>query len=291
MTRIFSVPLSMLLLAGAVAGQSQGSLAPGDSSTATTTTIHREDYDPLLDLPPLPQNTVTLVGGTVTNLDAVMNRMVVRPFGSKRPLTVCFDTRTNFFRDGAPISYRDIRQGQRVYLDTMLNGSKVFAKQIWIQTVVESGTARGQILDFDTRHQMLLVRDELSNRPVRLHLTRATVVRNGVQQASNADLVEGALVSFSFGPQQELREVDVVAKPGTTYTFVGQITYVDLSRKLIAIKGTDQNRYDISIEAIPVSIAHQLHEGMEATLSAVFESRGYAAQTIELANPSPAKPK
>src|SRR6266536_2335309 len=75
-----------LVLCGlAVVGKAQnqpGASTPQASSSASNTTpaAHRENYDPLLDLPPLPRGQVTLVGGTVVNLDAVMNRMVVEPF-------------------------------------------------------------------------------------------------------------------------------------------------------------------------------------------------------------------
>src|SRR5215472_13201867 len=101
---------------------------------------HGAEYDPLLDPPPLPHNQVTLIGGTVASLDEVMNRMQLHPFGSREKMEVRFDTRTKFYQDGKPISYRMIKQGQRVYLDTMLNGSEVFAKSIWIQSTPESGT-------------------------------------------------------------------------------------------------------------------------------------------------------
>lgn len=254
------------------------------SKNTTTTAAERENYDPLLDLPPLPHNTVTLIGGTVTSLDEIMNRMVVQPFGSKQKMNVAFDTRTHFFRDGHPISYRDIRQGQRVYLDTMLNGSKVFAKQIWIQTAVESGVGRGQIVDFDSSRGMLTVRDELSSQALKMRVTPSTIIRHGKQQASTADLVEGALVALQFGPQRELQQITVLAKPGTTFTFAGQITYLDLSRKVIAVmNGSDRNRYDISIDAIAPSIIRQLHEGMDVSVSAVFDGNQYAARQIEFA--------
>jgi hypothetical protein len=248
----------------------------------TTTAAERENYDPLLDLPPLPHNTVTLIGGTVTSLDEVMNRMQVQPFGSNRKMTVAFDTRTHFFRDGQPISYRDIRQGQRIYLDTMLNGSKVFAKQIWIQTSVESGVGRGQIIDFDAARGVLTVRDELSNQPLKMRITSSTVIRKGEQQGSATDLMEGALVGLRFGPQRELQQITVLAKPGSSFTFAGRITYLDLSRKLIAIDNrSDRNKYDISIDAIAPSIVRQLHEGMDVNVSAVFDGNQYAARQIE----------
>lgn len=248
----------------------------------------RPDYDPLLDLPPLPHKPVTLIGGTVARLDEVMNRMTVNPFSSNQKMEVRFDTRTKFYRDGNPISYREIKQGQRVYLDTMLNGDKIFAKSIWIQSAAVSGVGRGQIVDFDSQRGRLTVRDELSNQPVKMNITSATVIRRGNQKASTSDLIRGSLVSLTFGPQRQLQQVVLLATPGNTFTFAGRVTFLDLSQKLISVDNrSDRTRYDISMNAIPPSILRQLHEGQDVTISAVFDGSKYAARRVDLPNPNP----
>jgi hypothetical protein len=247
----------------------------------------RESYDPLLDLPPLPNHQVTLIGGTVSGLDEVMNRMIFQPFGEKRKMNVAFDTRTHFYRDGQPITYREIKQGQRVYLDTMLNGSKVFAKSIWIQSVADSGVGRGQIVEFDAQRNTLTVRDELSSESIKMRLTPSTVIRSPERTSSTADLVPGALVSLSFGPQQELREVMLSAKPGSTFTFAGRVSYLDMSRKIIAVDNqSDKLKYDISIDAIAPNILRQLHEGDNIAVMAVFDGSRYDARRIDLPSSS-----
>jgi cold shock CspA family protein len=252
------------------------------TSATPSPAARRENRDPLLDLPELPNNKVTLIGGTVKSLDEIMNKLIVVPFGSKQKMLVAFDTRTDFFQDGKPISYKSIREGQRVYLDTMLNGSTVFAKKIWIQSTADSGIGRGQVVDYDPGRKILTVRDELSNQPVKMQLTSSTVMKKGDANATAADLVPGTLVSMSFGPQRELREVTLLAKPGTTFVFAGRITYLDLSRKLIAIDNkSDNKKYDVSVDAVAPSVLRQLHEGSEVNVSAVFDGRGYTARSIE----------
>jgi len=284
--------LTLIALAGAVsfpvmaqdhsAVTSRETAVPAAANNASPA-ARRENRDPLLDLPELPRGKVTLIGGTVTRLDEIMNVMVVQPFGSKQKMKVAFDTRTGFFQDGKSISYKDIREGQRIYLDTMLNGSTVFAKKIWIQTSAENGIGRGQIVDYDPEHQTLTVRDELSNQPIKMRMTPNTVLKKDQERATASELVPGALVSLSFGPQQELREVALLAKPGSTFVFAGRITYLDLSRKIIAIDNrTDRTKYDVSIEAIAPSVLRQLHEGEDVTVSAVFDGSRYAARNVEL---------
>jgi hypothetical protein len=265
-------------------GWAQSQSAPNSQPPGTrpaSAAAERENYDPLLDLPPLPHNEVTLIGGTVVRLDEIMNRMVVQPFGGKQKMNVAFDTRTHFYQDGKAITEREIKQGQRIYLDTMLNGNKVFAKTIWIQTAVESGVGQGQIIDFDDGKQVLTVRDELSSQPLKMRLSSGVVIRKGEQPASKSDLVQGALVALTFGPQREVQQVTVLATPGTAFTFSGRVTYVDMSRKMIAIDNrSDRKKYDVSVNAIPQSVLRQVREGSEISLSAVFDGNQYDARSL-----------
>jgi hypothetical protein len=262
-------------------------VSPRDTTAPATANspspaARRENRDPLLDLPELPKGRVTLIGGTVKSIDEIMNKMTVQPFGSKQKMRVAFDTRTDFFQDGKPISYKTIHEGERVYLDTMLNGSTVFAKKIWIQTNAESGISRGQVVEYNPRQQSLTVRDELSNQPIKMHLTPATVMKKGDGSASGTDLVPGTLVSLSFGPQQEVRELTLLAKPGSTFVFAGRVSYVDMSRKLIAIDNrSDNKKYDVSVAAIAPSVLRQLREGAEVSVSTVFDGNRYDARSLE----------
>jgi len=268
-----------------VLAQQQTPLRSGSGAADAGTPIRHRDRDPLLDLPELPKNRVTLIGGTVRSLDEVMNRMVVQPFGGKQKIEVAFDSRTRFFRDGKPITQRDIQQAQRVYVDTMLNGSRVFAKAIWIQTQVEQGVSRGQITDLNLDHKTLTIRDELSQQPVRFQLASGTVIRKEGKLGTTADLREGALVALNFSPGRELSEVTVLATPGSSFSFAGRITYLDLSRRLIAIANqTDGKTYDIYMDAIAQSIMRQLREGQNVTVSAVFDGSRYSARQVQVAS-------
>jgi len=258
-----------------------GPAAP--AAEGTTPRRHSEDHDPLLDLPPLQHRPVTLIGGVVVSMDEVMNRMVLQPFGTKQRMRVHFDTRTHFYVDGKESTEREVKQGQRVYLDSMLNGDRVFAKGIWIRTSADSGVGRGQIIDFDAGRKTVTVRDELSNQPIKMQLTPSTTVRKGTQQGSEGDLVQGALVSMEFGAQKELRSINVLATPGTAFYFAGRVTYVDLSQKLIAIDNqSDGKKYDVSAEAIAPSILRQVREGQQVAVSAVFDGERYAARSLNV---------
>jgi Domain of unknown function (DUF5666) len=274
--------LILLGLAVCLNAQSQSSgTANRPSSPASPV-----QYDPLLDPPPLPHRSVTLIGGTVTKLDPVMNQLTIRPFGENKKMRIAFDTRTQIYADAKPASESALQKGQRVYVDTMLNGTAVFAKSIQIDAGGGAGSGRGQIIAYEPG--TLTVRDELSEQATRFRLSPNTVVRSGGETRSTADLVPGSLVSLTFGTQQNenvVREVSLLAKPGSVFSFFGPITYVDLSRKLVALDNRDDDKnYEIHLTAIPRSMMQDLHEGTLVGISAVFDGSQYVARDVSFGN-------
>jgi hypothetical protein len=113
------------------------------------------------------------------------------------------------------------------------------------------------------------------------------VIHSSSEKPSVADLKPGSLVSIAFAPQQgrtgAASEISVLAQPGSVYTFLGKITYIDLSRKFVAIANqTDSKTYDINVEAVPLSILRQLYEGIEVGVTAVFDGMHYSDRSLEV---------
>ena len=223
-SNLLSIPL-VVALSGLLNAQGQSTTPPSTSLSDVVPGLSAPSnqaplgHDPLLDPPTLPRKRVTLIGGTITKLNSVQDQMTIRPFGNGKQMHVVFDTRTTFLRNGITAQQRDLHQGDRVYLDTMLNGTQIFAKTIWIQSEAPTGDGRGQVVDYDTRAGLLTVRDELSQQPVRFRLTPTTTVKDGTQTKPPSELAPGTLVSLTFGPQQDrygtIREISVLARPGT----------------------------------------------------------------------------
>ncbi len=246
-----------------------------------------EDYDPLLDPPPLPHSTITLIGGTVTAVDEIQNRITVKPFGGKQRLHLNFDIRTHIFRNGIATTGRDLKPGDRIYLDTMLDGSKVFAKSIWIRNSAGSGNGRGQIVRYDPHASTLTLRDDVSAEPVNFRLDSGTVIRGGNGTGSVADLKSGSLVAVTFDPQQGrsgvIREISILAEPGSAFTFMGKVTFIDLSQRLIALANqSDEKDYQIYFDALPAADMQGLREGSRASISAIFDGSRYVAQKVDI---------
>ena len=247
----------------------------------------RSGSDPVLDLPPLPDAKLTVIGGTVAKLDRVRDRLVLRPFGSKDEMKVAFDLRTKITQNGQSATIKDIKPGSRVYADTMLHGEQIFARNIRIEGQAGQGDARGQVLAYDGRTGVLSLREHVSPEPVRLKVTPNTQVEISKKSASIAGLRPGALVVINFAPGAaglgEAQRIQVLANPGESFKFVGKITFVDMRSKRFAIANqSDSETYDITLGPVASQVARSLREGQTAVVSAVFNGQTYEAHEIEI---------
>ncbi len=309
------VPLTLgLVLAGAAAQQSQlsnqqQSIAEQEPSAEqqaaadepVTTGILpaaprgqavKNEPDPLLEVPPMPQGKVSLVGGTVDKIDRVRERLVVHAFRGPK-IRVAFDERTHIYRDGVETTMLGIHKGDRIYVDTMLDKDGVFARNIRVETEGSVVDARGQVISYDPRSGSMTLRDELSAQAVSFGVNANTrVIRSpggsvgmADQAGSNSDLQPGALVTVQFvtgkGEHGQAREIKVLASPGMAFTFAGKVTHLDLSHGLLAVHNdTDSRTYDI---VFPRQMAAaDLGIGSDVRVDAVFNGKGYTARTIQM---------
>jgi hypothetical protein len=268
-------------------GVPSASPSQADPSRAESAQREREGRDPLFDLPPLPKDSrVSLIGGRIVSIDRVLDRIELQPFGGKKT-ELAFDVRTQFLRDGAKIAPKDIRAGDRVYADTMLdNNRRVFAKTIRVVTKLrDNDRGHGQVVSYEPGTGKLIMRDELLSRPLTLHLTRDTVIRKDQGRGSIADLKPGSLIAVSFTPGGEglVQEVSVLAIPGTSFVFAGPITHLDLASHLLVVSNkTDGKTYEIDFDPARLRIANNVREGSEVNVDATFDGKRYVAQTMSL---------
>jgi hypothetical protein len=272
--------MSLGLAAGVASAQNQAANAGTAGAAAQP---ENSSYDPLLDLPPLPKGQTTLVGGTVHSIDQIRNRLTVQPFGGPS-MKIFFDERTHIYRDGVPSTQLVIHKGDRVYVDTMLDGTKVFARNIRVVTGMHAADARGQITRNDAGTGRITVQDELSARPVTFRVTPATVVSGG-SSTSVAELQPGSLVTVKFVPDRNNRDVaqqiSVIAAPGSVFTFYGRITYLNMATRTLAVANeSDKKTYDIKFTPAAVD-AQMLGEGKQVLVKARFDGSGYTADNIQ----------
>ncbi|MGZ4789845.1 MAG: DUF5666 domain-containing protein [Terriglobales bacterium] len=251
------------------------------SDNGTKKPVHT---DPIFGVPPLPEGKTSLVGGTVAGIDGVHNRLSVKVFGKGGKWNVAFDERTHFFVDGAETTFEKVKKGERVYVDTMLDKHRIFARNVHIVTKTGPASARGQVSDVG--NGMMTLQDQLSDRPVHFRVDGETQVKRAGSSASLGDVQPGSIITVQFQPGNEgrgiAREITILAAPGQNVTFAGTVRNLDLRNNQLAVENhTDNKTYEISFEG-DKQIPPNLMVGSEVTVAAVFDGRGYKANSISV---------
>jgi len=238
--------------------------------------------EPILPVPSMPKGTTTLVGAIVESVDHVRDRVTVRPFGGSK-MVVHFDERTHIYRDGVETTQLGIHKGDRVYVDTMLDGSEVLARNIRVVNQTSAADARGQVLASSGGE--LSIRDELTGQAVVLAVDNNTRIVHDGKPVAASEVTQGALVSVQFSPDKSnrgvAREIRLLAAPGAVYTFAGRVTNLDLSEGQLSIANQNNSQtYDISI-ARPLLPA-SLMIGSDVVIKAIFDGKGYRASSVNV---------
>jgi len=238
-------------------------------------------------LPPQPKGKTTLLGGMIHTVDHVRDRLVLDVFGGGK-IAVLFDERTHVYQGQEKGSLDDLREGQRAYVDTALDGTDVFARNIRVLGA-PAGEARGQVVDYDAGKRELLLRDTLSPRPVKMHLLAGATITRAGQPATSADLQPGALVNISFvsgtekqaGRQARVSSVSILATPGSTFSFSGRVTFLDLRRGMLVIVDPRDNRsYEVYLDPNDRNLSQKLQEGADVMVEARFDGTHYEARSV-----------
>lgn len=256
-------------------------------------------------LPPMPRGKSTVIGGSIRGVDRVRDQLTLDVFGGRK-LKVLFDERTQIYRDGVKSSLRDLRAGDHVSVETVLDGTTVFARSVRMLSVLPEGECQGQVMSYDPSDRLpgdrfpgdheLTVRDALSRQPVKFRIPAGTaVVRQGqaVSPVADlghvdlgpADLVTGTLISVKFRSDAKghgvASQVVILATPGTAFVFVGNVASLDVhSGLLVVVDPRDDKRYDVFFDAARFPVSRDLHEGADVTVTADFDGARYVASAI-----------
>jgi uncharacterized protein DUF5666 len=260
--------------------------APGETSGDAAADAPDSSLDPASLLPSpraLPAHKTSVIGGTMQKLDRVRDEFTVQVFGGGK-MKIYFDPRTHFFSDGKEASVSDLRPGDRVSIDTMLDGTTIFARNIRLKAAA-AGESQGIVLGYRSDTGELSLRDMLSPRPLKLRVTSQTRLIDQGRSASAGELVRGTLVSVKFGSQQGGRsvaeEVSILATPGAKFTFAGHVTGLDLSSGLLVLtSATDGKTYEIYLDPTLVATSGNLRQAADVIVITRFDGSRYVAQNV-----------
>lgn len=292
-------PLLLLVLMGPSKAQAQ-SKPPQTATKSIQPTTGKKDQavnddisntevmdanDPRFGIPRMPKGRVSLIGGVIQNVDPIRQRLTIRVFGNNKKMEFAYDERSHLYRDDVPVSYKGLQKGERVYIDSMLDPQNhLFARNIRAVTNLKPADARGQITQYQPRTGMLIIRDELSQGPVFLHVGADTKI-SGNGASSRQDLIPGSLIAVRFASNYHngdtAREIDILAMPGSMFTFAGNVTHLDVPAGVLAIHNqSDDKTYELQFE--PGVVNDSITVGSDVTISAEFAGSGYKARTVKV---------
>ena len=236
-------------------------------------------------LPSPKQEKLTLLGGTIDFVNQVNDELLLKTFGGGH-MKVLFDERTRIYLDRMTIGHqRDLRQGQRIHLDATLDGTKVFAQNIYVLGQLPTIESKGQVESYQASTAELIMRDSSLQTTVRVHLLPGTVVRHNDRVISPTDIQPGSLISVAFQPVGNGRVnasvISVTAQVGETFTFAGRVVHLDMRSQLVVLETlSDQRRYEIYLDSVRVPDAGLLREGVDAAITAKFDGARYVASAL-----------
>ena len=184
------------------------------------------------------------------------------------------------------LSVADLHEGERIYMDTILDGNTVFARSIRVKSAQAQGESQGTVTEYRADGGELTLRDSISPTPVRVRLNSSTRFLQGDLVVPAGTLLAGSLVAIKFNSEGNgrdvAREITILALPGTRYTFAGQVTHVDLRTGLVVISSsTDQKSYEIYLDpSAPPD--DDLHPGAMVTVVTDFQGSRYVARTLKI---------
>jgi hypothetical protein len=243
-------------------------------------------------LPPPPRGRSTVEGGTIRSVDPVRDQLILRVYGTK-PMKILYDERTQVYRDGVKAPLSDLRAQDHASVETVLDGTKIFALSIHMLSKAPEGEAQGQVLSYDAGTGQLTVSAALSKQPITLHVPSGTPVV-GVGQvtvsspsAGLAELVKGTLISVKFDSSNNgrgvARQISILAAPGSSFVFSGNIVSLDLSaNRLVLIDPKDDQSYSIVFDPSRFAMSRDLHVGTHVTVNANFDGSHYVATAARI---------
>ena len=260
------------------------------SSTAEPEITPTTHLKSVTTVPPVPKGTSTILGGAIRDIDPVLDRFTLNIVGEK-PMRILYDQRTQLYVDGKRLSLNQLHNAEHASVQTTLDGTKVFAISVHILSQLQKGDYSGQVQSYDPTSGNLEVVGERGGDPLRLRVSSNTTFERKGQGSSSAtpagpgDLQHGSLVSLQFDPDGKGRavvtQVTVLATPGTTFVFVGNLVSLDTSAgTMMVLDPRNDQTYQIAFNPGSLSSVQNIRPGQHVRITAAYDGKRYVAESV-----------
>jgi hypothetical protein len=284
------ISLIALVLAGSIAIGQSSIPAPAPTQDAIPAPAVAP---PSKNLPPMPPGKSTVMGGEIRNVDPVRDQFTLKVFGGNQTIKILYDERTQVYRNGDRLSVLNLKPDDHASIETTLDGDRIFALRIHMLSALPQGECQGQVINFNPYKGELTLNATLSRESIRLQVPPGTpVVRSGqtefaAGQRGMEDLERGALIDVKFQASTSGRgvatHIDVLATPGSAFTFSGMISTFDAHEGLLVIVDPKDNQsYEFYFTPGLFSASRQMHDGASVRVTAHFDGSRYVASEITM---------
>ena len=279
---------AMILIGMATAQMSSTSSMSGKVAIPQPSLMTDSAPTDLRSLPPAPKGKSTIMGGEILDVDPVRDQFTLSVFGQRR-VKILYDERTQIFLDGNAIPLRDLHPLDHASVQTVLDGTDVFALSIHILSRSPEGEFQGHVLSYNPETNELTVGAALSHLALKLRVPVNTrVVREGELSPSGlSDLAKGSLISVKFESDKKGRgiasEITILATPGSATVFSGNLSHLDLhSGLLVLVDPIDEKSHEIFVDFARFPASRNLHDGDSVRVTATFDGTRYSANVIDV---------
>jgi len=235
-----------------------------------------------------PSGKVGLVRGVLKRIDPIHDELLIHAFGGG-DVRIAFDPRTQLLSENTPQHFTSIPAGSVVSVDTAIDHGKLFALSVRTGSY-NASELNGQVVRYDAVKSKLTLREPISpDESVSVQITPSTTVLHQGQPASPQALSPGMLVQVWYSPAQLVaNRVEILAAPGTSFSFSGRIVSVDLRSRALALSNdSDQSVRELAIASLDSGSLGSLREGVNVSIQAEFDGRCYNARSVTLLSPNP----
>jgi hypothetical protein len=229
-------------------------------------------------------------GGEIKSLDPVRDQLTLMIYGQKA-MKILFDERTQAYLDGKKIPLRDLRAEDHASVETMLDGTKVFAVSIRVLSQSPEGEYQGRVLSYNPVTGELSLAASASSEPFRVIVAADTgFTRLGQPEFVSAgsgrdDLAKGSLLSVTFKSGNHNRgvasRIAVLAVPGSTFVFTGNVSSLDLGfGVMVLVDPRDDQSYRVFFDSTSLPSSRTLRLGDHVRVTANYDGTHYVASEI-----------